>query len=146
MYGFAAGTAAGAYVTTGIFVARARTGSYIYSLEDALRPRWELLPAVAMPIGGLLLGAEDGQRLASAVAWGGAGFAVGAVVGLGIGELLGETSQGRWAGFIIGSATGLLAGTIYGAATYEPNEAPGTRQGAAMTRRTPAAITIRFPL
>lgn len=144
-YGLIAGTAAGVYVTTGIFVARARAGSYIYSLEDVIGPRWELIPAVAMPVGGLLVGAENGQRLASSLVWGGAGFVAGAAVGLGMGELLGDTSQGRWGGLIIGSAAGLLAGTIYGAVTYDPPETFAPHDGSPRPR-APASIVIRLPL
>lgn len=142
-YGFVAGTFGGAYVTTGVFVAKARAGSYLYSLDDALAPRWEIVPAVAMPIGGFLLGLDDGQRLASSLAWGSAGFAVGALVGLGTGELFGTTSQGRWAGAIIGSAAGLLAGSIYGALTYDPPVGPVRPDGPGIE---PPALVIRLPL
>lgn len=142
-YGLVAGTFGGAYVTTGVFVAKARAGSYLYSLDDALAPRWEIVPAVAMPIGGFLLGLDDGQRLASSLAWGSAGFAAGALVGLGAGELFGTTTQGRWAGAIIGSAAGLLAGSIYGALTYDPPRGPATPDGPDIA---PPALVIRFPL
>ncbi len=142
-YGLVAGTFGGAYVTTGVFVAKARAGSYLYSLDDALAPRWEIVPAVAMPIGGFLLGLDDGQRLASSLAWGSAGFAAGAFVGLGAGELFGTTTQGRWAGAIIGSAAGLLAGSIYGALTYDSPPAPATPDGPDIA---PPALVIRFPL
>lgn len=140
-YGLVAGTFGGAYVTTGVFVARARAGSYLYSLDDALAPRWEMIPAVVMPVGGFLLGLDDGQRLASSIAWGGAGFAAGALVGLGAGELFGTTSQGRWAGAIIGSAAGLLAGSIYGALTYDAPDEPARFDGGAGT----PALVIRIP-
>ncbi|HSM09029.1 MAG TPA: hypothetical protein VLA33_08415 [Gemmatimonadota bacterium] len=142
-YGFVAGTFGGAYVTTGVFVAKARAGSYLYSLDDALAPRWEIVPAVAMPIGGFLLGLDDGQRLASSLAWGSAGFAVGTLVGLGAGELFGTTNQGRWAGAIIGSAAGLLAGSIYGALTYDPPDGSARLDGSGIEQ---PALVIRFPL
>lgn len=142
-YGFVAGTFAGGYVTTGVFVAKARAGSYLYSLDDALAPRWEVIPAVAMPIGGFLVGLDDGQRLASSIAWGSAGFAVGTLVGLGAGELFGTTSQGRWAGAIIGSAAGLLAGSLYGALSYDPPAATDQPGGAG---GDPPALVIRIPL
>lgn len=142
-YGLVAGTFGGAYVTTGVFVAKARAGSYLYSLDDALAPRWEVVPAVAMPIGGFLLGLNDGQRLASSLGWGSAGFAAGALVGLGAGELFGTTNQGRWAGAIIGSAAGLLAGSIYGALTYDEPEGPTMPDGPNIE---PPALVIRLPL
>lgn len=143
-YGLVAGTFAGAYVTTGVFVAKARAGSFLYSLDDALAPRWEVIPAVAMPIGGLLVGLDDGQRLASTIAWGSAGFAVGTLVGLGAGELFGTTRQGRWAGAIIGSAAGLLVGSIYGTLSYDAPSGlvrpDGVGAGSAPT------LVLRFPL
>jgi len=142
-YGLVAGTFGGAYVTTGVFVAKARAGSYLYSLDDALAPRWELIPAVTMPIGGFVLGLDDGQRLASSLAWGSAGFAAGALVGLGAGELLGTTNQARWAGAIVGSAAGLLAGSIYGALTYDPPDRSTRPNGPDVT---PPVLVFRFPL
>ncbi|MFW6089418.1 MAG: hypothetical protein ACODAB_06675 [Gemmatimonadota bacterium] len=142
-YGLVAGTFGGAYVTTGVFVAKARAGSYLYSLDDALAPRWEVVPAVAMPIGGFFLGLSDGQRLASSLAWGSAGFAAGALVGLGAGELFGTTNQGRWAGAIVGSAAGLLAGAIYGALTYDPPAGPVRPDVPSIES---PALVIRFPL
>lgn len=142
-YGLIAGTFGGAYVTTGVFVAKARAGSYLYSLDDALAPRWEIVPAVAMPVGGFLLGLDDGQRLASSLAWSSAGFAAGALVGLGAGELFGTTNQGRWAGAIIGSAAGLLAGSIYGALTYDPPAEPASPD---VPNLEPPVLVIRLPL
>lgn len=141
-YGLLAGSAGGVLVTTGVFVAKARRGSFLYSLEDALAPRWELIPAVTMPIGGLLMGLDDGQRLARSIAWGGAGFAVGALVGYGVGDLFGDTSQARWAGAVIGSAAGLLGGSIVGAVSYD-EDAP---TGAAGSPNAPAVTVLRLPL
>lgn len=124
-YGLFAGTVGGVYVTTGIFVAKARTGAYIYSLEDALVPRWEIIPAAVMPIGSLVLGLADDQRLANSIKWAGAGFVTGAAVGLGLGTLFDERGEGQWAGAIIGSAAGLLAGSIYGALAHDDGEGGG---------------------
>lgn len=133
-YGALSGAAAGVLVTTGIFVAKARAGSYIYSLDDALAPRWELVPTLAMPVGGVLLGLDDEQRLARTIAWGGAGFAVGGLLGYGIGDLFSDTDQGKWAGAIIGGAAGVLAGSIYGVLSYDSGE------GAA------PLLSVRLPL
>jgi len=118
-YGLFTGTVAGVYVSTGIFVAKARTGAYLYSLEDALSLRWELAPVVVMPIGGVVLGLDDDQRLANSLKWAGAGFVAGAAVGIGVGSLFHETGEGQWAGGVIGSAAGLLAGSIYGALSHD---------------------------
>lgn len=135
-YGLFVGTVGGVYATTGIFVAKARTGAYIYSLEDALVPRWELVPVAVMPIGGLVLGLTDDQRLANSIKWAGAGFVTGAAVGLGIGTLFGERGEGQWAGAIIGSAAGLLAGSIYGALAHDDGEGAGM-EGPVLSFRVP---------
>lgn len=140
-YGLLAGATGGVLVTTGVFVAKSRAGSYLYSLDDALAPRWELIPAVAMPIGAVAMGLDDGQRLARSIAWGGAGFAAGGLVGYVVGDLFGETSQARWAGAVIGSAAGLLGGSIFGAASYD-----GDRRGAAEASDGTSALLIRVPL
>lgn len=135
-YGLFTGTVAGVYVTTGVFVLKARTGAYLYSLEDALTPRWELVPAVAMPIGGLVLGIDDGQRLANSLKWAGAGFVAGAAVGVGVGTLFQETGEGQWAGAVIGSAAGLLAGSIYGAVSHDTGDGGGV-EGPVLSFRVP---------
>lgn len=139
-YGLITGTISGVYVSTGIFVARARAGSFLYSLEDAIAVRWELAPAVLMPLSGVVLGAIDGQRLAESIKWGGAGFAAGAAAGLGVGLLLssGEGRESEWSGAIIGSAAGLLAGSLYGMLSYDgdPDDSPATV----------GSFTLRIPL
>lgn len=135
-YGLFTGTVAGVYVTTGVFVLKARTGAYMYSLEDALAPRWELVPAVAMPLGGLVLGLGNDQRLANSLKWAGAGFVAGAAVGLGVGTLFHETGEGQWAGAVIGSAAGLLAGSIYGAVSHDSGDGGGV-EGPMLSFRVP---------
>lgn len=140
-YGLVAGATGGVLVTTGVFVAKARAGSFLYSLDDALAPRWELIPAVAMPVGAFAMGLDDGQRLARSIAWGGAGFAAGAVVGYVVGDLFGETSQARWAGAVIGSAAGVLGGAIWGAASYDAD--PAADVGSATES---PALVFRVPL
>jgi hypothetical protein len=146
-YGALGGAAAGVLVTTGIFVAKARAGSYIYSLDDALAPRWELVPTLAMPVGGVMIGLDDEQRLARSIAWGGAGFAVGGLVGYGIGDLFSDTDQGKWAGAIIGGAAGVLVGSIYGVLSYDSGESPGgPGESAASARGAAPLLSVRLPL
>lgn len=147
-YGALSGAAAGVLVTTGIFVAKARAGSYIYSLDDALAPRWELVPTLAMPVGGVMIGLDDEQRLARSIAWGGAGFAVGGLLGYGIGDLFSGTDQGKWAGAIIGGAAGVLAGSIYGVLSYDPEKSPGGPGDptASARRRAAPLLSVRLPL
>ena len=135
-YGLFVGAVGGVYATTGIFVAKARTGAYIYSLEDALVPRWELVPVAVMPIGGLVLGLAEDQRLANSIKWAGAGFVTGAAVGLGIGTLFGERGEAQWAGAIIGSAAGLIAGSVYGALAHDDGTGGGV-EGPIFSFRVP---------
>lgn len=135
-YGLFVGTVGGVFATTGIFVAKARTGAYIYSLEDAIAPRWELVPVAVMPIGGLVLGLADDQRLANSIKWAGAGFVAGAAVGLGIGTLFDDTGEGQWAGAVIGGAAGLLAGSVYGALAHDDGEGGGV-EGPVLSFRVP---------
>jgi len=145
-YGALSGAAGGVLVTTGIFVAKARAGSYIYSLDDALAPRWEIVPAVAMPVGGFVVGLDDEQRLARSIAWGSAGFAAGALAGYALGELLSETDQGKWAGAIIGSAAGVLAGSLYGMLSYEADGRTSPAPGTDRRRRSPEIPLLRIRL
>lgn len=145
-YGALAGAAGGVLVTTGIFVAKARAGSYIYSLDDALAPRWEIVPAVVMPVGGFVMGLDDEQRLARSITWGSAGFAVGALAGYAVGELLSETDQGKWAGAIIGSAAGVLAGSLYGMLSYEAEDRTSPIPAAERRSRSPDILLLRIRL
>lgn len=144
VYGLVSGTVAGVYVTTGVFVTKARTGSFLYSLEDALRPRWELIPVAVMPIGGFVLGLADDQRLAHGIKWGAAGFAAGAVAGLGVGTLLRDAGgESQWAGAIIGSAAGLFVGSLYATLSYSDEE---TEPGGGSSAGTFPIVTFRVPL
>jgi hypothetical protein len=129
------GALAGVYITTGIYVTKARYGSYIFSLRDLLRVRPETVPVVVSPLALSILGATEPERLGRAALYGGVAFVTGAVVGFGIGHLLGDHEETRWAGGIIGSAVGLLAGTLVGA-LQDPHgpEDPGS------------AITLAIPI
>jgi hypothetical protein len=113
--GAAAGLVAGTYGMLAIYVTKARFGHYLFSAEDALAPRPELLPVVAGPITGAWLGQRSGTALGRSLGWGALGFAGGAAVGAGVGHLIWKDQEGRWAGAIIGSALGLLVGSVWGA-------------------------------
>ncbi len=113
--GAAGGFVAGTYVTTAVYVTKARFGRFLFSLDDALTFTPELLPMVAGPVAGGWLGAESKVALGRAVGWGAVGFFGGAALGLGAGHLLWGDVEGRWAGAIIGSAAGMLTGVVLGA-------------------------------
>ena len=113
--GVAVGAVAGVYVTTGIYVMKARFDSYIFSLHDLVRVRLETLPLVLMPVGLGTLGAVEPGRLWNGALWGLIGFVGGAGLGAGLGHALGDSSEATWAGGIIGSAFGTLIGLTAGA-------------------------------
>ncbi|NNF26286.1 MAG: hypothetical protein HKN73_03565, partial [Gemmatimonadetes bacterium] len=122
------GLLAGAYVTTGVFVLKSRaTGWVMHSVETLIEPAPELLPLVAGPVAGALLGARSSGRLEAGAAWAGIGLASGAGLGALAGHLIWNSVEGRWAGGIIGSAAGLLVGSVVGAATHDEGgpEPPG---------------------
>ncbi len=113
--GAAGGAVAGVYLTTAVYVTKARTGSFLYSMHDLVGPRWETFPIVAAPVAGAVLGATSPERLGGAAVWGLAGFAAGAGLGYALGSWLGDSPEEKWAGGIIGSGAGLLAGMVFGA-------------------------------
>ena len=108
--GLAIGPFLGFYVTVAIFVAKARRGEYLFSLDDVSEPRWELLPTVV----GLALGAWIGGAgvavLARTLAWVAAGMAILGLAGWPIGDLMWRDPSGPWAGMVIFSAIGLVLG------------------------------------
>lgn len=140
-YGLITGTISGAYITTGIFVTKARLGSFLYSSDEAFALRWENAPVVLMPVGSLLVGLDDGQRLARSIQWGSAGFALGAVAGFGVSALIirAEGREDEWASTVIGSAAGLLVGSLYGALSYEDDGGDGGGPG------FPIAFSVKVP-
>jgi len=122
--GLAAGAVVGVWTTTAIYVAKARTGRYIFSPDDLIRLRWETLPIATAPIAGAVLGASSPSTLGQTVIWGGLGFLAGAGAGALLGHAVWGTSQARWAGGIIGSGVGLIAGIVFGALRSGGEEEP----------------------
>lgn len=122
LLGGAGGLVAGAYVTTGVYIAKARAGRFIYSTEEVARVGPELLPVLLLPVSGVVLGAVDGDRLATAGIGAGLGFVGGALLGTGIGHVAWGRSEGRWSGAVIGSAAGLVIGGVLGAFLHSDDE------------------------
>jgi hypothetical protein len=113
--GAVGGVVVGLYTTMSIYVAKARAGSYLFSVDEFLEPRIESVPLFLGPAAGAFVGYQSAAALGGAALWAGFGFAGGAALGAGAGELLWGTAEGRWAGAIIGSAAGLLLGATLGA-------------------------------
>lgn len=114
--GAGGGFVVGTYSMMAIYVTKARFGHFLFSLDEVLAIRPEILPVVAGPIAGAWVGAESSTALGRAVGWGSLGFVGGAAIGAGAGHLIWGTPEGRWAGGIIGSAIGLLSGVVLGGA------------------------------
>ena len=143
LIGGVAGVAAGGWTTLGIFVARSRMGNMILDTGALQELRLELVPLVAFPVAGALIGASSTQQLRAVGAGVGIGAATGALVGIGIGALVSETPEARWAGGIIGSAAGLVIGAVIGglAPVDEPGPPTGPTSGG-----DGASLSVSLPL
>jgi hypothetical protein len=112
--GVVGGAAAGGWTTIGMFITRARMGSYVFDAHDITQIRLETAPVLIFPVLGGLIGASSTPRLKAVGAGAALGAAGGAVLGIGIGTWVGDSSEARWAGGIIGSAVGMLVGGTIG--------------------------------
>jgi len=112
--GVAGGAAAGGWTTIGMFIARARTGSFVFDAHDITQIRLETAPVLLFPVAGGLIGAQSPDRLRAVGAGAGLGAVGGAVVGIGIGAWVGDSPEAKWAGGIIGSAVGIVVGGVIG--------------------------------
>lgn len=133
--GLAAGAVAGVWTTTAIYVAKARTGSYLFSANDIVRLRWETIPVATFPVAGAIVGATSPSTLGDIAVWGGLGFLAGAGAGLLTGHLVRGTSEARWAGGIIGSGVGLLTGIVLGALRSDDESEPLPSMGVSIPLR-----------
>jgi hypothetical protein len=136
--GAVGGFFAGTLVTTGIVVLEARMGNFIYGMDEFLSVRPELLPVVAGPITGIVLGVTSPETLRRAGTGALIGAAGGAVIGTGLGALIWQTPDGRWAGGIIGAAAGMLAGAAINAARGSGDDSGDNEP--------PVTLSISLPL
>jgi len=120
--GAVGGLVAGVIVTTGTVVLEARMGRYIYSLDEMVAIRPEVIPVIAGPVIGALLGVKSPAALERAGVGAALGLAGGIVIGAVAGSVVWPTPEGRWAGGIIGGATGMLAGAILHATLGSGND------------------------
>lgn len=116
LLGALVGALLGFYLTVAIFVAKARVGLYVYSLEDITAFRWEMLPTAAGLVVGALLGGKDPRRLGMVVGWAMVGALVAIPVGWFGGPGFWPGRSAPWAGAALAAAMGLLCGGALGAA------------------------------
>lgn len=110
--GVLAGAAGGGYVTVTVVVAEARFGRYIHDVDDVLG--WRSAPFLIGSLAGGALGFYSPERLQGAVVFGAAGLAAGGLLGLGLGSQIWDPPEGRWAGAAIGAGIGLVIGNAIG--------------------------------
>ena len=110
--GAVAGVAGGGYIALSVIVAEARVGRYVHDMKDILG--WRSMPV----IGGALLGGSLGfyspERLQGAIVYGAAGWVVGGLAGMGVGSALWTGAEGNWAGAAMGAGVGLIIGNVIG--------------------------------
>lgn len=139
LLGAATGMVGGAYVSLGLVVARARMGHYLHDPRDVFG--WNALPIVLGTATGATIGFTDPERLRHTIFGGAAGAIVGGGLGTVIGHLIWDRPAGRWAGFAIGTGTGLAAGALLG--MLQPTDSQSAdRQSAAAV--VPLSIRIRL--
>lgn len=140
--GGSVGLLAGAYVSVGIWTAKAHFfDDYLYSIDDAVG--WESIPVVAGAATGVTLGLTDRDRLENVALGTGAGFLVGTGVGLLIGSQTEAPSEGRWAGAVIGGSAGIVVGSLVGLLWKTDDDAsPGGSGG--RPSGVPLGVRIRF--
>jgi hypothetical protein len=110
--GAVGGLIAGVVVTTGTVVLEARMGRYMYSLDDMIALRPEVIPVFVGPVVGAVLGARSPDALGRAGIGAAVGLAGGIVIGAVVGSAIWPAPEGRWAGGIVGGAAGMLVGSI----------------------------------
>jgi hypothetical protein len=110
--GLLAGAAGGGYVTVTVVVFEARIGRYIHDVDDVLG--WRSAPFIMGALAGGGLGFFSPERLQGAIVYGAGGLALGGLTGLVIGQRLWDPPEGRWAGAAIGAGVGLVVGNAIG--------------------------------
>lgn len=115
LLGLAAGAVVGFYLTLAIFVAEARGGDYVFSLDDLTEVRWQVLPTIVGFVSGVLLGWRSVRALlltllvvlVCALALVPVGWFGGSALWVG--------RSAPWAGAVLASALGVLGGTLVAA-------------------------------
>ena len=122
--GGAAGLVGGFIVTTSIFVAEARTGRFVYSVDDLATFRVEYLPVPIATVGGAVIGARDEELLGQVLLGSAVGLAGGAAAGWFVGGALWGGEEGKWAGAVIGGALGMVVGGTLLGTSFDSGPGP----------------------
>jgi hypothetical protein len=137
--GLVGGVVAGGYLAVAIVVLESRFGRYLHDEKDLLG--WRSVPVIGGATIGGGLGVFDPDRLYRTVLLGAVGFGAGVLVGLSLGELLGDTPEARWAGGAIGGGVGIVIGNLLG--VLLPHDS-GPGQVNVVEARFPVQVRIPF--
>lgn len=108
--GLVVGALYGFLLTVVIFVARARAGIFVFSLDDITTLRWEIIPTLLGLVGGAVLGWRDARVLWRTALAGLVGAVPAGVIGWFVGGAVWLGSAGPWAGMVIAVGVGLVTG------------------------------------
>ncbi|MFQ5538662.1 MAG: hypothetical protein ACE5GJ_14590 [Gemmatimonadota bacterium] len=109
------GAGGGAFVTAGLIAGDALRGRYILNPGDL---GWRMAPVPLGAAVGAFMGARNGRRLHSSLAWGTGGWVLGMAGGALAGALLEGSEEAVWTGVLVGGAVGLVAGSVAGALAW----------------------------
>lgn len=140
--GLLAGAAGGGYVTVTVVVFEARLGRYIHDVDDVLG--WRSAPFIIGALAGGGLGFYSPERLQGAIVYGAGGLALGGLAGLALGARLWDPPEGRWAGAAIGAGVGLVIGNAIG--IFTPLNIFTESDNAESVETTGVPIVFRIPL
>ena len=138
LFGAAAGTVSGGYITLSIVVARAQTGHYLHDMQDLFG--WTALPVLIGGTTGAALGYSEPDRLMTGFVYGSAGAVAGGLAGYVIGLKVSDRPEAKWAGGAIGAGVGMAIGSTLGVLL------PQARLNPFSNNETVVPIAIRIPL
>ena len=115
--GLLVGAILGFFLTLAVFVAQARQGIYLFSLDDISPLHWQAIPTYLGAAAGAWAGWQGRRILLPGVAFALAGALLLTPVGWFVGSWLWPEISGAWAGATLAAALGLLVG-VGGAAVW----------------------------
>lgn len=136
----AGGLLVGVPLTLAYSAARAHQGAYAWNTREAfLRPAGLFAGAVGIG-GGIWAGASDRHRVGDLALGAVVGGGVGALVGRGVAQLTAATSEGRWAGLVIGWGVGALVGSVTYTLVRGADRTPGPETAAGLSVSLPRGL------